>query len=187
MVDDEEPESIPKSQRSASRAKVVTGAERKSVASKRGRGRGSRGGRASIASRASLMEDQANESSISPIPTKSRRGRSKKSEIPATQEVIHEEEEKLELPVLEEEPSQKKGRKGRASAPPKQNMLDLDEGDDNKSKTTRGGKKSARGRGSRGKASIASQRSGVTSRRGRGKKVEEESMPILPSQEVSAI
>jgi hypothetical protein len=130
------------------------------------------------------VEDEANESSISPAPTKSKRGRSKKSEIPATQEVIHEEEEKLELPVLEEEPSPKKGRKGRASAPAKSNIQDLDEGDDNKSKTTRGGKKSTRSRG-RGKASIASQRSGATSRRGRGKKIEEESMPILPSQEVS--
>lgn len=58
----------------------------------------------------------------------------------------------------------------------------MDEGDDDKSKTTRGGKKSTRARG-RGKASIASQRSGATSRRGRGKKIEEESMPILPSQE----
>ena len=60
------------------------------------------------------MEDEANESSISPAPTKSKRGRSKKSEIPATQEVINEEEEKLELPVLEEEPSPKKGRKSKA-------------------------------------------------------------------------
>jgi len=47
-----------------------------------------------------------------------------------------------------------------------------------KSKTTRGGKKSARGSRGRGKASIASQRSGTTSRRGRGKKlIEEESLP----------
>jgi hypothetical protein len=99
--------------------------------------------------------------------------------------VIHDEEEKFELPILEEEPSPKKGRRGRASAPPKQDMQDLEENEDLKSKTTRGGKKSARGRG-RGKASIASQRSATTSRRGRGKKVEEETLPKMPSQEVSS-
>lgn len=78
-------------------------------------------------------------------------------------------------------PSPKKGRIGKASAP-KGKLQDLSEDEDMKSKTTRGGKKSARGRG-RGKASVASR--GSTSRRGRGKKVVEEEMPQLPSQEVS--
>ena len=52
------------------------------------------------------MDEEKPELAVS-SPPKSRRGRSKKSEIAATQEV----EELLDLPVLEEEP--KKGRKGK--------------------------------------------------------------------------
>jgi hypothetical protein len=88
--------------------------------------------------------------SESPAP-KSRRGKSKKSEIAATQEL---DEEPLELPVLEEEPAMK-GRRGKQSAPAKP-MVEEEPYDDLRSKTTRGGKKSTRGARGRGKASIAS-------------------------------
>jgi hypothetical protein len=89
--------------------------------------------------------------------------------------------------MLEEEPSPKKGgRKGRQSAPAKKGSFEEDLDEEMQSKTTRGGKKSTRGTRGRGKASIASQRSvATTSRRGQGKKVEEESLPQAQSQEVS--
>lgn len=58
------------------------------------------------------MEDDVLESSETPLP-KLGRGRSKKSEKPIFATQLIEEEEKLELPVIEEEPSQKKGRRGR--------------------------------------------------------------------------
>jgi hypothetical protein len=88
----------------------------------------------------------------------------------------------LELPVLEEEPSPKKGgRRGRQSAPAKKDTFEEEPDVEIQSKATRGGKKSTRGARGRGKASIASQRSGATASRrgGRGKKFEEESLPVL--------
>ena len=85
-------------------AKVITAAER--MTKGRGRGRGSRGGRASVASRgASQIEEDVSHSQITA--PKSRRGRSKKSEIPATQ---NNDDEEVVLPVIEEDPSPKKRR-----------------------------------------------------------------------------